>query len=1004
MAIEVGALTLAIGVDRGTVIQQLRQIDSAVQRSADRGTKLNRLAANQYKSWWKDAIRQRETEERRVEAETKAANRRASAQYVSWWTQALNEVESVRASHETLTANEWNARRRQAREYTRLWRTLLSERDSAEAKSESYTSNYWMARRRHAKGYSNLWNQLLAEREAKEAAAERESANYHLAKMRRVRVLARAENLAYAEEARRNRPTVAPKPARPPKYPTMATPAFSTFGITGTLLGTAGLAKLVDTANEMQVVQQRLNQVSASGLESKLVFDQLAAASQRLRQPLGQMSELFAKLRQSNENVVLSVNETLKVTEAFTAALRLSGATGQTAASALLQFGQAMAKGNLDGDEFRTIAENNSEVLLVLQRQYGKTRAEILKMREEGQLTARMMADALIKEYDKLIDRSTKLAPTLGQGATAISNSLLIVMTNSTSTREAIEKLGRAMTDFADFFQTNGALIFGVGALGTGLWVIYRAVTAVQTALAAGTLMRFLNLLTNPAIAALLVVGAGGVGYMQGVQQASQEEKRKIEAMSTFTQKGIGMAQRENVKKQFSLLDQIAAQQKKIDQPQLGEWVSTAKKRKADLEEALKLARREYVMLHEAMKIRQAKDALDEAGKKVEAPAGGGGNAIKEAKDQTDEYINSLIRLLEAEMATEENFKSLNEQLAKQRDLLKSEDDVIKRAVIVDRIKRITDALRDFHFVNNMLGDANNRVAVMAENFELLVDGMTTEDVSRVIEYVKQLSQQMESLAVGTEAYVEAAKKLAAIQEALAKYVSPEKEKKAPKEQRTRTDELREQLLETLAQAPEEVFIGFFESLGRQWADGSQKLGEQMKQIFGGIMQQVGQNMIRLAFSMIDWKSIWNVMKAGYGMLIAKMGGATGVLGRFLTAIKGLLANPLVAGPALIAVGAAMVAYGAKMGAIGRGGGGDSLIGTIGGLNVGGTQKPLIYTFGNQQNPFQGAKSAAAAAGSVIVNATVIGPNDPAAQRQIAALVDNAARRGLMNGSGMRTG
>jgi hypothetical protein len=37
------------------------------------------------------------------------------------------------------------------------------------------------------------------------------------------------------------------------------------------------------------------------------------------------------------------------------------------------------------------------------------------------------------------------------------------------------------------------------------------------------------------------------------------------------------------------------------------------------------------------------------------------------------------------------------------------------------------------------------------------------------------------------------------------------------------------------------------------------------------------------------------------------------------------------------------------------------------------------------------------------MNITIIGPNDPTAQRQIAALMDNANRRGLVQGSGVRT-
>lgn len=985
MAIEIGALTLAVGVDKGTVIQQLRQIDAAVEQSAKRGARANYSAAKEYREWWRDALRQREVNERRVFASQKAEIRAAASEFKK----ASAEMAAEDKKSETQNANYWMARRRYLRGYQSEFVRLLNERDRLEAASQNRQAAYFMAKMRRERAMSIAHSQALRMDAAMTEAAQRRAAAASAKAVRDAQANQRALQRQMAMASRTS--------AAGARAGGSLGPGLSTFGITGTLLGTAGLAQLVETANQMQVVQQRLDQVSRSTTETKLVFDTLAGASQRLRQPLGQMAELYSKLRQSNENVGLSANETLKVTEAFTAALRLSGATGQTAASALLQFGQAMAKGNLDGDEFRTIAENNSEVLLVLQREYGKTRAEILKMREEGQLTARMMADALIKEYDRLIDRATKLAPTLGQGATALKNSLLIILTNSTDAREAIEDLGKAMVNVADFLQGNGRLIIGLTGTATALWGVHRAITAINLALASGGLARLMTFLASPVGIGVAVLG--GAATLKNLENENKQREKAAKLIEF---------QKKSEKELEFIINQKAISSSEM-QRQYDEQIRKGVKASPDLMIQLHnqiQAEHEIIRLaQEALAIKKAQAAMATKEKPVEPPKP---EETKKAKDTLDAYINSVIELLAAGKATEAEFDRLNQILLQQRQILASSADPIVKAQALDRIQRIMQGLQQFYFVNQTLTVTSDRVKVLADNFELLSDYMTVDDIQLVITYMKKLQEEIDELNVGTEEHLKKARELAELRKSLMDYVSikgpkPDEKELTPQEERAK--QLRDQLIETLRQAPEDVFIGFFDALGRQWADGSQKLGEQMRSIIGGLFSQIGQLMIRSAFNNIKWDAIWKVIKSGYGMLIAKMGGVTGVLGKFLTSIKAFLTNPLTAGPALVAIGAAMVAYGAKMGSLGRGGGADSgLIGTIGGLGVGGTQKPLIYTFGNQQNPFQGARSAAAAAGAVVVNATVIGPNDPQAQAQIAKLVDNAARRGLMNGSGMRTG
>ena len=143
---------------------------------------------------------------------------------------------------------------------------------------------------------------------------------------------------------------------------------------------------------------------------------------------------------------------------------------------------------------------------------------------------------------------------------------------------------------------------------------------------------------------------------------------------------------------------------------------------------------------------------------------------------------------------------------------------------------------------------------------------------------------------------------------------------------------------------------------------------------------------------------LWPIIAKSFGTLMTKMGALTGVFGKFMTAIQAALSNPLTAGLALLAVGAALTLYGSKMGASASGG---DAVGTFGGLSARST--PIVYTFDNRSAG--GVPGAAVTPQSPItVHQTIIGPNDPQAQRQIAQLMDNAARRGLLTGSGMRTG
>lgn len=151
------------------------------------------------------------------------------------------------------------------------------------------------------------------------------------------------------------------------------------------------------------------------------------------------------------------------------------------------------------------------------------------------------------------------------------------------------------------------------------------------------------------------------------------------------------------------------------------------------------------------------------------------------------------------------------------------------------------------------------------------------------------------------------------------------------------------------------------------------------------------------------FKSVAAALLGGLGDIVQRLGVAMLPVAALMQKLMESMAslNPY----AMAAAAVGLIALGASMKGIARravGGvssGTAAMGGTIGGLGISGGGTITTRQFGTTM--------AGAASQSVApvqpMNVTIIGPNDPNAQRQIATLMDNAARRGLVQGSQLRT-
>lgn len=163
--------------------------------------------------------------------------------------------------------------------------------------------------------------------------------------------------------------------------------------IMGGLVGMS--SSIIQAADSWKMMQARLEIFTKSAEVAKKTQNELADAALRLRAPLEGIVQLYTRALPALQRYNYTSKDAMTVTTAVASALKMSGATGAEASSVMLQFSQALQAGRLNGAEFNAVAEGAPVILVALEKQLGKTRAELKAMGAAGTLDITKIVDTL---------------------------------------------------------------------------------------------------------------------------------------------------------------------------------------------------------------------------------------------------------------------------------------------------------------------------------------------------------------------------------------------------------------------------------------------------------------------------------------------------------------------------------------------------------------------------------------------------------------------------------
>ncbi len=273
-----------------------------------------------------------------------------------------------------------------------------------------------------AQRYYQQQMELLARQTAAEKAAQEKAAQN--AEKERQRQIAAAERQRQAELRGQSGSSTSRDVLGQIKgiaaYALLSTAIYGAMTATFNMIGAT-----VRLADEYSSTQQRLKLYIKDSETLGQVNTFLAKSAIQNNVGLRENAALYAKLSPAMQKIGANTAATNQVVDAFGKSLRIGGATTMEAASATIQFAQAMASGKLAGDEFRAISEASPRFLKAIADGSGIAAEKLKEMSSEGALTTEVIARALVKEYHNLTKESESLGYTLEQGTNALKTGFM---------------------------------------------------------------------------------------------------------------------------------------------------------------------------------------------------------------------------------------------------------------------------------------------------------------------------------------------------------------------------------------------------------------------------------------------------------------------------------------------------------------------------------------------------------------------------------------------------
>ncbi len=294
----------------------------------------------------------------------------------------------------------------------------------------------------------------------------------------------------------------------------------STVALGGTVLGVSEVVKYADAWTE---AGNKIGAAATSAGVQARSLNELKDGANGARTAFGDYVDLYARLIRSASGVAQSEQEIATATDIVSKAFKAGGASAQEQAAGILQLGQALGSGVLQGDELRSLRENAPILAKAIADEFKVTIAGLKDLGAEGKLTSDRVFKAILNAQKPIEAQFKATNSTIADAMTRINNEFTAYIGNADASAGASGKLVEALNYLADNFKEVGNVVLEfvtilVGAL-TGRALVGLVVGLGNAVVALGTFITAVR--SGALVAGGLAAALGPIGVVAGAAAAA---------------------------------------------------------------------------------------------------------------------------------------------------------------------------------------------------------------------------------------------------------------------------------------------------------------------------------------------------------------------------------------------------------------------------------------------------------------------------------------------------
>ncbi|WP_238892667.1 tape measure protein [Klebsiella pneumoniae] len=223
--------------------------------------------------------------------------------------------------------------------------------------------------------------------------------------------------------------------------------------------------------------------------------EQLADVTQRVfdvtqatRSSLDATATLYARLERGTRQYNTSAEDLAKLTTIINQGFVVSGATAQEAENAIIQLSQGIASGVLRGEEFNSVAEQGSRLMVALADSLGVGIGELRAMAAQGKLTTDVVVKGLLSQGSVIGAEFANTTTTISQALQVAGNNITKFFGENSTVKTGAAIFNDAVVTASENIGVLSAALTAAAAIMGSRYVgalTMSAASQIQSALAA---------------------------------------------------------------------------------------------------------------------------------------------------------------------------------------------------------------------------------------------------------------------------------------------------------------------------------------------------------------------------------------------------------------------------------------------------------------------------------------------------------------------------------------